>query len=438
MIERNLQWVAWSVLLAASLVFLGLVIGGPWWAYRSYQSATAPQRAWVESKSGALKLSAGEDNLILESGTPGQSVQEGWVVETLPNARAFVDLSDPERAASPGPILNLDGGTVLALNTMRRPRFAGSGARRQLVLGARAAPGRSTSLDAAASWDDAALRIETPVGNVDFGPESRARLEFAPLPLEPGAAEPRSLLRVIAVQGPITVTNAGRAVGLAADQRTEVLPEGVPAAPRSGPQNMVVNGSFREDPLSRGWVLDRYFFGDPPTQGQASHQLQRGGRSVVRFEREGAEGTSADVYLRQDLDLDLRHATRIQVIADLRVIAQSLPGGGMGGSEGASEYPLILRLRTENHAGQECEWPVGFYAVAPEPGSPFRSDNGVQVAAGEWTRFDSGNLMDPDNPGGFALRTPDCDPPARLVRIEIRASGHDYQSEIDSVGVWVE
>ena len=49
-----------------------------------------------------------------------------------------------------------------------------------------------------------------------------------------------------------------------------------------------------------------------------------------------------------DGDLDVRRAQFIGISAVLRVLEQSLPGGG----ELDSEYPLILRLRSVDRAAQ--------------------------------------------------------------------------------------
>jgi hypothetical protein len=140
------------------------------------------------------------------------------------------------------------------------------------------------------------------------------------------------------------------------------------------------------------------------------------------------------MYYRQGLGADVSRARAISVTAELQVLGQSVPGGGARGTE----YPLILRLHTENADGEQCDWITGFYAVAPEPGSEYRTDNGVSVPPGEWTRFASGDLFDAGNALAFGNREPPCDRPAKLLWVEISASGHDYESLIDSLEVWVE
>ena len=427
------------MLLASFMAFLAIAIGGPMWLRHFVLTATVDQEASVESKGGTLSISSGDEMRTLDASAPPRRVAEGWVIETLPGARAFIDFSerhgDTQRL---GPTVNLEPGTVLRLDTVRRPRFAIGRAPRQIELAAQPSLAGAAGLEVGTTWDAARLAITTPNGRVELAPESSARLMFiGPRGGGEGVGESISTtvrLRVIGVEGTVTVTNAGGQIALEPDQRTDVTFGQAPSAPTSGPENVVENSRFREPPESAGWEFGRYPDAQP-VPGEANHEILRGGRSAVHFRRTGSHGTSADLYFRQNLDVEVDRARAISVTAEVRVREQSIPGGGAAGTE----YPLIIRLRTESQSGEQCEWPVGFFAVAPEPESGYRTDNGLQVPLGEWYTFASGDLLDPDNPLAFVNRL-DCAPrlpPARLMRIEIRASGHDYDSEIDGVEVWM-
>jgi len=440
--SRNIQLVAWAVLMAAFGAFLAVIIGGPVWAGHFVQTAMAAQKGQVESKAGSVVLEAGGNMRVLAAGDDPAELGEGWTVETLPGTEAFVDLSDRDaRPPRPGPTLHLEAGTWLEVRQLRRPRFAISQAARRVALAVRPGGVGEAGLAAGTTWDAARLEIATPFGRVDVAPRSRARLAFSAEPRRAaGTIEvmtPTRRLRVIGIEGAVTVTNASGWVVLGPAARSDVYAHGPPSRPVIGPENVMPNGRFRTAPEAGGWEFGRYAVADAPTLGQATHEILRGGRSVIRFRRVGAAGTSADLFYMQDLDVDVRHARAISVTAELRVINQSLPGGGLGGPEGASEYPLILRLRTADADGNACEWPVGFYALPPDPGSAYRTDNGVSVPLESWFTFQSGNLLDAANPFAFANRFRPCARPARLLRVEVRASGHDYESEIDTVEVWV-
>ncbi len=442
--DRNIQLVAWSVLLAAFAAFLALAIGGPLWALHYLRTAVVAQQATAESESGAISIRSGDEIQALDDAAP-RPVAEGWTIETFPGSRAFIDFSGAQGDREQlGPTVSLEPGTIVRIDGMRQPRFAWGQAPRRIELSAEAGLSGSGGLVAGTTWDDARLAITTAYARIDLAPESSARIELHPaavgsgdLPAGDSSQQSgdlaRAPLRVVGTEGTITVTNASGQVVLGPDQRTDVRADRSPTTPASGPENIVTNGRFREVPEGNGWEFRRYYPDTPPSLGEASHEILRGGRSVVHFRRAGAEGTSADMYYRQDLGTDVSRARAISITAELQVLGQSVPGGGARGTE----YPLILRLHTENAAGEQCDWTTGFYAVTPEPGSEYRIENGITVPLGQWYRFASGDLLDTGNSLAFESRDPPCDRPSRLLWVEISASGHDYESEIDSLEVWV-
>jgi hypothetical protein len=140
------------------------------------------------------------------------------------------------------------------------------------------------------------------------------------------------------------------------------------------------------------------------------------------------------MYVEQALSANVTEAEHLGVTADLRVLFQDLAGGGTR----LTEFPVIVTLIATDANGDYVEWRSGFYARPPDPADPNSPVPGAphqQVAEGEWYRFDSGNLLDPENPNGFARLG--LARPARLTRVLVKASGHDYVSEVDNVGVWV-
>lgn len=436
--SRNLQIVAWSVLWATLAAWLAVVIGGPMWARAYLRSAMVDYEATVACKAGSVALSAGNDMGVLTPDQGARALSEGWSVETLGGAQAFLDFSDRAPGSDDlGPTVTLDAGIRLNVVEIRKPRFRWGQSPRRVVLAARPTTDQPGGLSVGTPWDATVVRIQTPHGRVDLAPESRARLGFRRMPADAqaGAGAPAAdTLRVLAAEGTVTVTNAAGLVVLTPGSRTDVVLGHAPLAPTSGAENVVVNGGFRVPPEPNGWEGGRYTANAGVSAGEARHEILRLGRSIVRFHRTGSEGTSADLYYRQALDVPVGAGAAISVTAELRVLGQSIPGGGAAGTE----YPLIIRLRTEDATGDQCEWPVGFYAVAPEGDGAYRTDNGVLVPLGEWHTFASGDILDPANPLGLANRVPPCNPPVRLLRVEIRASGHDFESELDSVAVWVD
>lgn len=453
-LARNSQAVAWTVLLAAFGVFLALAFGGPVALLRYLRGATQVPAVRVEAVQGALQVSHGVEAGVLLPGDGERELAEGWAVLSADAAsEAFISIADGEGGDDqPGTVISLQPQTQLRLDRLRRPRFALGRGIPELDLTVRATQAFAGGLTISSAWGPrrVSLQVQDPagaaLGDLALAPDARARLDF----MGEGA------FRVLGQRGAVTVTNAIGQVVLGPEERTLVGRGAAPAAPRTGPQNVVRNDGFDNDLRPDTWEFGQRLPDRPVDSGRAVRTTAMGDtsvvpRSVIRFERRGSAGSSADLFFQQRLhldpleggmadgeaatgDLDVRRAAFIGISAVLRVLEQSLPGGG----ELDSEYPLILRLRsvdrsTPNQDG--CEWMVGFYAV-PAPAGAQAPEKGVLVQPGEWHAFQSGNLLDGSNPRGFANRG--CPVPTHLIRIEVGTSGHDYLSEIDQLAVWVE
>ncbi|MBK7782819.1 MAG: hypothetical protein IPJ58_18975 [Ardenticatenia bacterium] len=453
-LARNSQGVAWTVLLASFGVFLLLVIGGPFAVLRYLRSATKVPAVQVEAVRGALQVSHGVEEGVLLPGDGERKLAEGWAVLSADAAsEAFISIADGDGGDDqPGTVISLQPQTQLMLERLRRPRFVLGRGMPELDLTARATQPFAGGLTVSSAWGLRKVRIRAQdpagiaLGELDLAPDSRARLDF----MAEGA------FRVMGQRGVVTVTNAVGKVLLGPQERSLIRRGAAPDAPQTGPQNVVRNDGFDNDLRPDTWAFGQRLPDRPVDVGRAYRTTSEGPsgsdrRSVIRFERRAAAGSSADLFFQQRLrldppsgemadptaadgDLDVRRAQFIGISAVLRVLEQSLPGGG----ELDSEYPLILRLRSVDRAAQNqdgCEWMVGFYAVPAPPGAQ-APKKGVLVTPGEWHAFQSGNLLELGNPQGFADRG--CPVPTHLIRIEVGTSGHDYLSEIDQLAVWVE
>jgi hypothetical protein len=421
---QRIQLVAWSVLLAAFAVFVTLAAGLPWLGLRYVQGATVSQHADVEARSGTVALEMAGDRALLDAGAGARRLAEGAAVVTG---------ADPDRAFArffDGSTVTAGPNTRLTLVGMRRPRFAGGPDGRVVRL--RAEPVRPDSpaqLCAGTTWGALTFDVHTPRGDVRVAPESRARLDLRP-----------DGLRVTSLDGQVTLRGGGREVVLERDQRSEIGLSGGPTAPVPAIENLLVNGDFRLS--AGGWIFDRAPAPaqvDLPDPGDARNSLSADGRHVLHFERSGSAGSPADLWFTQRLEgYPVSAASFLGISATLRVLGQSLAGGGSQGTE----FPLILRLIGEGPGGEEVRWEAGFYVTDPEPDPETPAEvlplarapiPPVEVERGAWTTFETGNLLATGNP--YAVRLPTR--PVRLNRFEVKASGHDYESEIDSVGLWV-
>jgi hypothetical protein len=421
--SRNTQVVAWAVMLGAFLLFVALLVGVPWLAIRYTRSATVEQSADVECKSGSCALARQSSApRVLRPGEDVPPVSEGFTLSVDEGAGALVRFFD-------GSALNLVRDASVELTRMRRPRFGSSDHAPEVEVQALAPSSGTTSiLTAGAAWGDVQYDIVTPHGTISMAPESHAWIELS-----------EEKLRVKGLEGTVTVHNPNGSVALGSDQVTLVEGGGAPAAASGGLVNIVANSDFDEPLGTSGWLSRIDVPGGQDDPAQTYIETLADGRSVARISRTDSGGRPADVVYEQALDdFDVSGATALIVKARLRVLEQSLPLGGMRGTE----MPARINLIYEDADGEQIAWMVGFFSQFPddptEPEDKYVLSGeitNVEAPWGEWVEFDSKNLLDATNDAGFARRG--LPPPVSLERLEIVASGHDYASDIDSVEVQV-
>jgi len=424
--ERRIQLLAWGVLLAAFAAFLLIVVGGPALAWQLAKSASLVESATVRVRVGNLGVEQGDRRDILGQGDPPTAVREGARLALLgaEGSSAFIRLFD-------GTAAMLERHGRLELREMRRPRFPIADRPPEILLGLDDdGAGATLTVSTPYAAPDAAaarLQVDTPHARVRISPDARVRFS-----LDAGS------LRLAVDVGEAWVTaplgepvEHAVTVRVSRGERTSVPAGRIPSAATDALEDLVSNGDFTVPPRrENGW--SRVPPGDarPIAPPALTHNADADGRTYIRLRRAGSSQTPADIVLGQALAVDLHDATSLAVQATLRIDAQSLPGGG----DNAQEFPLILTLVAEDAQGDEFTIPMRFYAVPPDPdASEFAGarveDGDVLVPLGDWYTFDSGELRDGSSP--FAPGRV----PVRLRRLEIKASGHDFDTRLDQVSV---
>ncbi len=420
---QRVQALAWAVLGLGTLLFGALAIGLPALALHYARSATSGERAIVEPKLGSVAVQSPAGMPILLQGAEPREVSEGSWISTDSTSKAFVQFAD-------GSTLHLAPTTRVQLLAVRRSRFRIGRQPRHIRIRAEPEPGAEARLSAGAAWGDTAYAIVTAHGVVDLQPEARIRLRLT-----------ADQLTVVVTSGEAYLSRGQARVKLATDQRAVAQGERDLHGPLPALENRLRNPDFAQSAAETqgpaDWTFDRQVSptiarSDP---GRALNELLPDGRSVLTFERLGSQGTPGTMLYAQSLEhLDVSECTYIGISATLRITFQSLPGGGTQ----RTEFPVILNLVYESASGDDYRWRVGFYARPPLPDDPHLAEiqaYDVQVPMAEWYRFQSGNLLAEANPFGFAARQLPI--PVRLRRCEIVASGHDYGSQIDEIGLWL-
>ncbi len=224
--------------------------------------------------------------------------------------------------------------------------------------------------------------------------------------------------------GAVRVQGYEDEVRLEANQQTIVPAGGAPGPLTAARRDLVVNGRFEpQEGIAQETLFPPWRKVITPGQSGPSGQLKPvadsiGGRPVSALEiaRSLDSTDSANTGLRQNIDALVADSPSLVLTAQVKVLAQSLPGGG----EAGTEFPIIVRVTYRDQQGRAHDFVRGFYSV-PDPSRP-GPERGRAVPADTWV------------PVELDLR--DLTPqPVRIDAIEVYASGHGYRARITDVAI---
>lgn len=402
---KNPERAAWTVLSLAFLTFWVLAIGTPLGIRSFILNARTAQTAQLQVIGGTVRvLKAGGGDPI--GVTVKQTLDQGAEVITDATSSATIDLFDRSHVI-------VYGNTDVKLERIQAPRFRLSRNPNDITLnltggfvrvGVPYPDERGTS-----------FRVVTPHTDVRLS-EGSYRIEVT-----------NEATQVAVVLGEAEVGGGIEPMTLVQGTRTRVGLDGTPAEAVPAVQNLIRNGDFQE-PLATSWLT-----GTPvltSTVRPATVELAtEGDRPAVRLVRlQEDNGNHTEAAIQQRLDQEVRGFDRLEVVLDVRLIYQSLSGGG----ELSSEFPLIVRLDYKDIWGNDKFWTHGFYyqnergfPIAPDPwGRP----SGEQIPRDVWFPFESGNLL--------VLLGDNT--PARITGLKVYASGWNYDVRVSQIQLLVE
>jgi len=401
--RQNPQRVAWFILIISFVACCVLTVTVPLGARSFLLHATRPRAAFATALAGTAQLNlpqAADPTAVTER----RAVVEGSTLITDNTARALLAVYGDEAGEQVLATFQLFQDTAVTLDRARIPRFVWSMdpdqisldlARGRLLIstqtvGGRAIRVRVTTPQAAMAFDAGAYDI------IIQGEETQVRVRSGQAQVE--AAN----VQVTANGGERISVQAGRA----------------PSLPVPGAENLVRNGAF-EGELAPHWekvvtVSAGLAAGDITTETD-------GQRRVVRFTRRTEDGAPNTAGVQQTLDRDIQGYDSLVLRLDLKLLYQSVPGGGYL----ASEYPVMVDIAYTDIYGKDLHWYQGFYYMNLPPASPWLPPTGEQIPLGIWYTYESPNLFE-------LLRDTR---PARINSITIYASGHDYDSMISDVAL---
>ncbi len=232
--------------------------------------------------------------------------------------------------------------------------------------------------------------------------------------------------------GAVRVANYPDELPLAANQQTIVQPGQPAGAPTEARRDFVANSQFGPVGTSgcdlRGqfapWVARC-----TPGQGTGSfgklvavpESLDGRELPALEISRSLSSTDPANTGVLQPLDVSVTDQASLQLVADIKVFEQNLPGSGQSGTE----FPIIVRINYYDSFNGINTRIWGFYTVPPANGTLPANPSLVEarlVAAGEWVplRFDLRGLVPQ---------------PVRLESIEVYASGQGYRARITNVAI---
>ncbi len=405
--QRSPERVAWVVMLLSFFLCLVLAVGTPLGVRTFLRHASQPVPLKARSLHGiALLAVPGQEELAAI--TRPRAFTPGRTLRTDASSSALLSASGEgggEFAAEVITILMYNN-TELTLLTAERPRFP-QWSPDPVRVKVRVDQGRIRVVSGRYDHRPLITTVETPHGLVTAQDAS-----FSVFVNNQG-------MEVTVRQGRVRVFARGLEVPVAEGQRTKVPLAQPPQPPTSAERNLIRNGNFTQ-PLETTWTVG-FLQPDVVTAGTVS-VVDAGGRRAVQFTRRAEEGVHTEVWIEQKLNRDVRDVDSLVLRMDVRLLYQSLPGGGFLGSE----YPLMVRIDYTDVYGKDRFWVHGFYFRDPQKGWP--TVNGEKIPPFVWWPYESTNLV--------ALWEQTNTRPAVLHKIRIYASGHNYQSMVAEVGLF--
>jgi len=391
------QRLAWQVIGAAFGVWLLLVGGGIYGLSVWFDTATvpAPARLYIPQGLVLFQERGASPLLSARNARDGMAMQEGDLLEVQDNTIARLELPGHGR-------LHLGPGARLVLATLRAGRFnpaAGALAFQHLAGSVR------VEVEANAPVP---LALETPYGTVTMWAGDYV--------VAVQGLQARALVRA----GTAKVSVGAQELVLAAGERAELAWNAPAAGPFRGAANLLVNGDFAAG--LDGWEpRDTQEPNRPDRPGQRTvvvEPIDGVLRPALRVARTSQFQTHNETGVMQVLNADVAVYPRLLLSGRVKVRAASLSGGGYLGTE----YPLMLRLRYRDAAGNGQTWYRGFYYQNPERRP---TDRGELVPRDVWVSFQFDLAQLPERP-------------VFLYALEVLGAGHDFEALVTDLALVAE
>lgn len=401
--HRNPERIAWLILAASFTIFCLLVISIPvsirWYIINS----TEPLTTEVTSVRGTVLIddpTTALSNSLVDGATT--VAKEDFTISTNDTSQAILAFANESN-------LTMYSNTAIRLRQIHQPYFSLSPNPAQISIELKQGRLRATS---SRSRQELNFNIYTP--------HAAIQLDQGSYSIEADDTESQITTRL----GEATVTAQGKEVVLHQSERALVNRNSPPTQPLPAAKNLLQDSHFNPV-FSEVWepyVIDP-LTGITPTVQVTTFQ----NHSVLLLKSEGADNIHSEVGIRQEVNKDVRDFKSLQVLAEVRLVRQSLPGGGHLGSE----FPVMLHLAYKDANGDDRDWFHGFY-YAPPPENYIlyhQSDNSSErIPRYVWYPYESPNLLTTLGPAK----------PVFIKTVHIYASGWIYEAMVANISLLAE
>ena len=393
---------AWFVLLACFAVFIALAIAVPLTIRYTIDHYTVAEKAQLDPTQGTLLLYPAGSAEPIAVTTERTDVGEGSrILAADDSTQGTVGLIKDQDSGEILGSVQIYPGADLELTRLRRPFFDRSTQPYSAHL--RLNSGQARIFTNSGDQRPLHVELETPQGLIELEAGS----------YNIAVDEDRTDMTVRSGEA-VLIDNAGVEQAAATGTRAWSTGEVSAVEAAATEQNLVRNGDFTQS-MSDSW---RQYNIAPNVENGTVNLLERDGRRVAHFNRQGEEGVHTEVGIFQEINEDINVYDELIVQFDVRLMYQSLAGAGYMNSE----FPLRVEVDYVDVYGKELRWGYGFYYRDPDDPARVVPD-ASKIPAYNWYTYQSPNLMD------LLAETR----PAHINSIRIYASGHNYQSMVSEI-----
>jgi hypothetical protein len=393
--RKNPERLAWITLTIAFATFCFLVVSIPLGIRWYVINAAQVHETSLSAIGGTVQVQEPEADVRIAVIDTKGDVTEGSIIITDPTSQAFLEFFEDST-------LHLYNKTRVIIQKTQSPRFGLSSKPNTIALevtGGRVRIGVAPSMKSSLNF-----QVQTPHAAVELQEDGSYSVEVS-------SEEFHLTVR----DGQAKVIAMGKMVELGRGERTTVEIGGKPLGPLPAERDLIVNGDFKE-PLTVGWRAYHEQV-DPKEVSGKAEIITFGDRQAVRFWRIGKASNHGETGIIQIIGKDVRDFTSLELQLSVRLLDQSLAGGGTL----SSEFPIIVRLDYKDINGNDNFWTHGFYFK--DPTVNWSIINGEKIPRFVWYPYESPNLME---------ELADVKP-ATITSVRIYASGWDYQSMASEV-----